>query len=403
MTAVTTTPRKHRLALFGLFFLPGLGFASWVGRTPAIRDSLDASTAQMGLILLGLSVGAVLGVLAAPLLVRRFGTRAVALAGVAGVLASMLSIGLGAASAAASAVVVGLLLFGLGMGASEVAMNIDGGVLERQSRMTVMAPLHGFFSLGSLCGALLSFGAVAVDLPVLWHLGGVAVLIAVVALSSVSHMPPGVGVVGIATPSAGAKKRGSVWSDPILLLIGFIALSMAMAEGTANEWLPLIMVDGRGFSSELGSVMFAIFAATMAVGRFSGTLLVARFGRSAVLVASLVAAAAGMSVVSLIDVHLFVFPAVILWALGISLGLPLALSAAAESGDDPSARVSAVATIGYLALLAGPPSLGLLGESFGLRSAILLPLVLVVTSVLCARVMRPRVVADGVAREAVHS
>ena len=59
--------------------------------------------------------------------------------------------------------------------------------------------------------------------------------------------------------------------------------------------------------------------------------------------------------------------------LGISLGLPLALSAAAGKGENPSARASVVATIGYLALLVGPPTLGLLGEGFGLRAAILPP------------------------------
>ena len=73
--------------------------------------------------------------------------------------------------------------------------------------------------------------------------------------------------------------------------------------------------------------------------------------------------------------------------LGISLGLPLALSAAAGRGENPSARASVVATIGYLALLVGPPTLGLLGEGFGLRAAILPPLALVIIGLLITRVM----------------
>ena len=41
---------RHRTwALFTLFFLPGLLMASWASRTPAIRDVLDVSIAEMGM------------------------------------------------------------------------------------------------------------------------------------------------------------------------------------------------------------------------------------------------------------------------------------------------------------------------------------------------------------------
>ncbi len=56
------------------------------------------------------------------------------------------------------------------------------------------------------------------------------------------------------------------------------------------------------------------------------------------------------------------------------------MSAAADT-DDPklsAARVSAVAIIGYVAFLVGPPVLGLLGHQFGILHALLLVLVLVV-------------------------
>ena len=44
-------------ALFMFFFIPGLLMASWATRTPAIRDLLALSTAEMGVVLFGLSVG----------------------------------------------------------------------------------------------------------------------------------------------------------------------------------------------------------------------------------------------------------------------------------------------------------------------------------------------------------
>ena len=45
-----------RNAVFGIFGLCGLGLSSWVARTPSVRDSLHASTGEMGLIVFGLAM-----------------------------------------------------------------------------------------------------------------------------------------------------------------------------------------------------------------------------------------------------------------------------------------------------------------------------------------------------------
>lgn len=68
---------RRRSALFLLYSLPGFALASFVTRTPAVRDLLDASTTEMGLLLLGLSIGSMVGILVSSWLVRRAGTRAV--------------------------------------------------------------------------------------------------------------------------------------------------------------------------------------------------------------------------------------------------------------------------------------------------------------------------------------
>lgn len=47
------------------------------------------------------------------------------------------------------------------------------------------------------------------------------------------------------------------YRDIQLLLIGVVVLAMAFAEGSANDWLPLLMVDGHGFSPTSGSLIYA--------------------------------------------------------------------------------------------------------------------------------------------------
>jgi MFS family permease len=50
------------------------------------------------------------------------------------------------------------------------------------------------------------------------------------------------------------------------------------------------------------------------------------------------------------------------------------MSAAADDPQKAAARVSAVATIGYLAFLVGPPLIGFLGNEFGILHGLLLVL-----------------------------
>ncbi|MFE1166174.1 MFS transporter [Nocardiopsis sp. NPDC058789] len=386
-----TAMRRRRLALCFLFLLPGLGISSWVTRTPAIRDALGASTAEMGLVLFGLSAGSMLGILASGPLVARLGARPVIVFGTVAVIASMPTIGLGAALSSALLVAFGLFLFGLGMGSGEVAMNVEGADIERALSQPLLPKLHGFFSLGTVIGALTGMVFTATGFSVVWHLVAVGTVALVTASVTLGSLPPGTGRNPRRAPEQAARSKApALWKDTRLVLIGVIVLAMALAEGTANDWLPLVMVDGHGFDQTSGSMVYAVFAASMTVGRFAGGYFLARFGRARVLAASAVAGVVGMGLVAGVDSQATAAAAVVLWGLGASLGFPVALSAAGDSGPDSAARVSLVATVGYVAFLVGPPVLGFLGEEFGLRGALVVPLLFVALAGGLSSAARPR-------------
>ncbi|MEV7084811.1 MFS transporter [Streptomyces sp. NPDC093085] len=377
---MTTELALRRTAVFTLFLLPGLTISSWVSRTPDVRDLVGASTAQMGLILFGLAAGSMAGILCSGPLVARWGARPVIVAGTAAVAAAAAVIGIGAGTGSGLGVALGLGLFGLGMGGGEVALNVEGAEVERLLGRSTMPAMHGFFSLGTVIGAVAGMGLTAVRFPVLVHLATVAAVVLAGLLLVIRHVPPGVGRRPAAEDHGPSADRTPVWKDSKLLLIGCVILALAMAEGTANDWLPLVMVDGHGFDPALGSAVYAAFAAAMTVGRFVGGRAVDRFGRAAALCGSALVGAAGLALVIFVDHQAVAAGAAVLWGLGASLGFPVALSAAGDSGDDSAARVSLAATVGYVAFLVGPPSLGYLGEHFGLRQALLLVLVLVVAA-----------------------
>jgi fucose permease len=384
---VTRDALQRRAALFALFFVPGLGISSWVTRTPAVRDLLGASTAEVGLVLLGLSVGSMAGILSSGALVARFGTRPIVMLGTLLTILSMPTIGVGAAAGQGVVVAAGLFLFGAGMGGGEVALNVEGADVEQILDRPVLPALHGFFSLGTVVGATAGIAFTATGFPVVGHLLIVGALATLVLVLAIRPLSPGVGKADRGAADRSTRTGtgiGSLLRDGRLLIIGAVVLAMALAEGTANDWLPLVMVDGHGFDAALGSTIYAVFAASMTLGRFCGGWFVARFGRAAVLSASAVAGAAGLAVVIFVDNQVAAGAAVVLWGLGASLGFPVALSAAGASGADSAARVSLVATIGYIAFLVGPPVLGFLGEQHGLRAALIVPLALVAAAAFLA-------------------
>ncbi|MEV0639081.1 MFS transporter [Streptomyces sp. NPDC050619] len=383
--------RRRRQALFLFFFLPGIAMSSWVTRTPDVRDQLGLSTGQMGLVLFGLSVGSMIGILCSGRFVSRFGTRPVIALGTVLIIAGTVVIGVSSAVPSAPLVTAGLCLFGAGMGGGEVAINVDGADVERITGTAVLPTLHGCFSLGTVIGGSAGMAATAAAVPVHWHLTVVALVATGILVYALRAVPAGVGISAApSTPGPGQvrgqarRSKPQVWKDRKLLLIGAIVLAMALAEGAANDWLPLLMVDGHGLDAAMGSLVFVGFAAAMTLGRFSGRFFLSRFGRAAVVRASAVSGAVGLLLVIFSDNAAVAATAVLFWGLGASLGFPVALSAAGDSGPDQTARVSLVAIIGYVAFLVGPPALGFLGDHYGLRSAMVVVLVFVASAIFIA-------------------
>ncbi|QRG77778.1 MFS transporter [Citrobacter sp. R56] len=376
--------RRRTWALFMFFFIPGLLMASWATRTPAIRDILSISTAEMGAVLFGLSIGSMSGILCSAWLVKRFGTRNViqitmscAVVGMA-----ILSIALGLTSPLLFA--LGLGVFGASFGSAEVAINVEGAAVERELNKTVLPMMHGFYSLGTLAGAGVGMTLTAFGVPATTHILLAGMIAIAPIFIAIREIPDGTGK-NAADGTHSAEKGLPFYRDIQLLLIGVVVLAMAFAEGSANDWLPLLMVDGHGFSPTSGSLIYAGFTLGMTVGRFTGGWFIDRYSRVAVVRASALMGAIGIGLIVFVDSAWVAGVSVVLWGLGASLGFPLTISAASDTGPDAPTRVSVVATTGYLAFLVGPPLLGYLGEHYGLRSAMLVVLALVLLAALVAK------------------
>jgi fucose permease len=394
-----------RNAVFVIFFISGLTLASWMSRIPAVRDGLRLSTAEVGILIFGLSAGSVLGLVAAVWLLARFGARRSMLLSATFSVVGLVLVGAGSSLlGSAPFVFSGLALVGFGIGSLDVVMNVEGAAAEREIGKTLMPLMHACFSLGTVVGALIGAGASLVGLAVHWHLAGIAILVLATAVIAVRFIPlvdpPAESAVE--SPGTGRKSRRqrlreslTVWADLKILLIGAIVLGMTLAEGSANDWLALASVDGHGLSNTEGAIVFGVFVAAMTVGRVLGGPVIDRFGRVPVLRSCAVLGVLGLLLFILASSHTLIYIGTVLWGLGASLGFPVGMSAAADDTKNAAARVSAVAMIGYFAFLIGPPVLGILGQAGGILNALFLILVLMVLAGLAAPAARQTRHASG--------
>ena len=189
-----------------------------------------------------------------------------------------------------------------------------------------------------------------------------------------------------------AANERSAWLEPRTLAIGAMVLAFTLAEGSANDWLALALVDGYAARHWVGVAGFALFVTAMTTGRLVGPVALDRFGRVPVLLASAAAAFVGLLTVIVSSSPVLAAVGIVVWGLGAALGFPVGMSAAADDPRRAARRVSVVATIGYGAFLAGPPLLGFVGNEVGtLDSLYVVAAAMVPAAVLVLAVRRPAV------------
>jgi fucose permease len=384
--------RTAKIAVSTAFVVNGLVFASIIARTPALRDTLGLSSAQLGLLLLCISVGAVAGLPLSGPIVQRLGTSRAVLAGSLSVGLGLAGVGAGLLAASVPVVGSSMVLVGLGMGVWDVAMNVQGADVERGLGRPLMPRLHAGFSIGTVSGAGIGALCAAAGVPL-----GLQVLV-VAALAPLS-MAWAVrrflaDRVGDPTGAEGAERPRrqsalTAWREPRTLLVGLMVLGFAFTEGAANDWMAVAMVDGYGASETVGAIGFGVFVTAMTIGRLAGVTALERFGRVATLRATAAVGLAGLLLVLLGGSVPVAMAGALLWGMGAALGFPVGMSAAADDESRAPARVSVVSSIGYTAFLAGPPLIGLLAEQQGILRALFVVVAALTLGLLFSGAARP--------------
>ncbi|MFJ7239159.1 MFS transporter [Streptomyces olivaceus] len=359
---------RGQLAIAALFLSLGFQYATWAARIPALKSDLDLSAGEVGVLLMAAGVGSAVTFPAVAYLMRRLGSRRLALLSQLG-----LALALPALAAAPNYPVALLVMCadGVLVGGLNVAMNAQGAALETRHERNTMARLHATFSAGSLLAALVASGMTAATDSVLAHFGVAAVLLAALNLTSRTGLleqdTPAQDTPAEDTPAEAAAPEPARrrWALPSRLTLWMCCAMVfgTVAEGAMNDWSALYLKDVAEASAELAPLGIAVVSGMMVVARVFADGWRARWGDGRVVLVGSTAAGAGLAAAL---VSGGVAPALAGFAcmgLGIAAVTPCVYAAAARQGSDALTLVAAMGTTG---LLAGPPLIGFIASASSL-------------------------------------
>ena len=357
MNDIIRAARLGRYAVAGLFFLNGYVIGNWAPKIPEIAQPLDITETRIGIILFAFGLGAIAGLPLAGVYISRFGSRTLSLLGA--FLSSFVLLALSLTPNFGAAIGVGFC-FGLFLGGMDVAMNANAVSVEKALSRPIMSSSHGFWSFGGLIGGATGGWLIAGIGPIgqaLW------VLVAGLAIWTACFF------TAIEDRGDGGEAGGAKFRLPrelIVYVVGFAALMSMAPEGSVLDWAALYLIQERGADIATSGFAFAAFSMSMAIMRFFGDGLRARFGPVSLFRISAVVAGAGMFAAALSPSPWLVIASFCVSGFGMANLVPIALSTA---GNLPGMRqgvgLSIATTLAYSGYIFVPTIIGFIAERTG--------------------------------------
>ena len=340
------------------FFIGGFGTATWAPLVPLLRERLMVGDDVLGMLLLCIGVGSLLTMPLSGALAMRLGCRRVVMT--ASILFAAILLLVSCVDALSLAVPI-VLIFGAVMGCIDVVVNIVAVLVEKGIGRRIMSGMHAFWSLGGFAGAGL-YG-VWVGLLGLTPFQSTAIAAGLILLLTAvfgRHLIPygGGGGALLALP------RG------IIVFVGMTAFIAFLSEGAVMDWGGVYLTTVRGMDLALAGTGYSVFSAAMLMMRFLGDRVVQRIGALMVAVGGALLAFGGILLVMFAPADVLLYVGFFAIGIGSANIVPVFFSLMGRQDVMPvSAAVSAVSTMGYLGILAGPAAIGFVSSLTTLQTA----------------------------------
>lgn len=374
-----------RVAVSAIFFVGGCGLTLWATYIPILKVRAGLDDAQIGLVLMCVSLGCLCGMPAAGLLRPRLGPlRAGALAGIAFAAASFgpaLGVTLPLLALAAA-------VFGLCFGFLDVCMNSHVSALERELGRPIMSSAHAFFSLGTVAGALAGGTLIGFGFAPPLGMGLASAGLVVLALAAMPWLwLPAHHVREAADTSVFRLPNRTMAGIGVLTVLAFV-IELALI-----DWGALYLVQAMGSTPALAASGVAAFSVAMTTGRLLGDRVTRALGAVTTIQISAAIAFAGVALIVLAPTTLATLPGFAIAGLGIANLVPILFSLSGRMpGIPPNAGIAMTVTIAYGGGLLGPPLIGFVAHALDLRAAFMMLTVGALVIVVAVRAVIPRAV-----------
>lgn len=339
------------------FLAVGVTWGCFAAMAPVLKARIGVDDATFGFLLLGTAVGLSTTLWAAPRWDRKMGTWALPLGTL--LLAAMLILP-GLATSVPVFFIV-LTLMGATSGLTDVVMNARVSEVEARTGRSLMNVNHAMFSVGYAISALLT-GAMR---EAGWGPEAIFAVASFLVLSTALFQRMEVAPAAPEGTTAGGLPIGLVTICGLIVLIGF------MAEATVEAWSALHIERTLGGGAAEGAFGPAMLGMTMAVGRFSGQAVAARYSEIWVIRIAATLAAFGVLIAASAPTPLVAYVGFGLQGLGVSVIGPmgLALAGRLSNASVRTAVIARVAIIGFTGFFIAPALMGIGSDAFGLRWA----------------------------------
>ena len=341
------------------FFIGGFGSASWAPLVPVLRERLAIGDDVLGLLLLCIGIGSLATMPLSGALSARLGCRRVLVA--TGILFACTLLAVTLVDSLWTAVPV-ILVFGALMGCLDVVINVAAVIVEKGIGRRIMSGMHGFWSLGGFVGA----GLYGVWVGLAGLTAFQSTLIAAVLMLALTA------VFGRHLIPYGGGGGGSLIAIPrgIVAFVGVTAFIAFLSEGAVMDWSGVYLTTVRGMDLSLAGMGFSVFSGAMLLMRFLGDHVIQRIGQFPVAVGGALLAFVGILLVMFAPVNTLLYLGFFAIGIGSANIVPVFFSLMGRQSVMPvGTAVSAVSTMGYLGILAGPAAIGFVSAQTNLMTA----------------------------------
>jgi len=383
-----------------MFMANGFVMGVWATQIPLLLPRHDITKPVVGLLILGLGIGAVSAMLFSGKLLARFGSRTMT-RGFALALVPVLPMVVFAPSL--PTVAIAMALMGAVAGSMDVGMNANAVAVERTQGRAIMSSSHGFWSLGGFFGGLGGgpvIAAYGAEMQSLIAAGIVLVLVAIAWPFLVEE--PRV----VIAPAGLPRKDVQAASPPLLprhlgiWVLGILSFLSMVPEGAVLDWSALYLLNEHGATVSQSGLAFGLFSGAMAVLRFIGDAVRNRFGAVRTLRVSALIGSGGMFLAAIAPTPELATAGFFLSGIGVANLIPIIFSAAGNfPGVAAGTAISTVTMLGYSGILVAPSAIGFVAQQVGFRPTYIgLAMLMLVVAAMAGRAA----MADGIRKHDGH-